>query len=264
MASDFPFPVVPVFSEERGEGLAASRRLSEGELVLRVAPFASAPKDACIHRACAACFSRLPAARSSNESDSTPHGPAVNHADASMELRMEEQPPARDALCQSCKAVSFCSRCAADQGVQERHRCECQALGDIIRMAEQQGQQDHAGCSDRRGGGGGGCAVDTTTVRLLLSIACAVARSRLQKKKQKPDQAASPGHGQQELGSGQEEGSGREEDGLFGAGDVVLDSAEDLEQLMGDPEVCGGREGRKGKGAHGEGGARGGRRSGVR
>ena len=95
--SDFPFPIRPVFSEERGEGWVASRDIAVREMVLRVMPLAAVPNKDALRSICAACFTTLK--------------------------------PAPCSLCPLCKFVSLCPTCLSSDGKQSKgHASECEAL----------------------------------------------------------------------------------------------------------------------------------------
>lgn len=99
----------------------------------------------------------------------------------------------------------------------------------------------------------------TATLRLVLSIACWVARARFQaqtlqgrrRQQRQPTGPAASGHSPapSTAGRGQDDGGGAQEllddgevggdDGRYGVDDVIEDSLEELEQLMGDPEEVG-------------------------
>ena len=50
------FPVTAHFSESRGEGWSASRPVTQGQIVLRVAALSSVPRDCFLDKVCAGCF----------------------------------------------------------------------------------------------------------------------------------------------------------------------------------------------------------------
>ncbi|KAG1677622.1 hypothetical protein FOA52_010403 [Chlamydomonas sp. UWO 241] len=198
-----------------GDGFASARDLEAGELVLRCAPLAAAPKDAYLHSVCAACFRR---GASSGDA-----GPSTVGGGVSL------------TPCGRCCAASFCSACASSAWVTGRHAEECGALGELMRLRGGDGSGGGPGGGGRAGisrelralraewpaaasgsGAPAGAApvpvAETAPLRLLLLLACEVARAR------RPQPAPPP------------------PDGHYGEGDVVRDSAGDLEELVGDPE----------------------------
>ena len=231
-----PFPVQPCYSDQRGDGFAASRDLFPNELILRVAPVAAVPKDSHITSVCAFCFRRGgtgPAAAAHREvkvvrSSRHAHGGGGYNgkgcgrhaADGRGGGGESGRHDAHDGgmrhvdllLCVKCYAASFCARCRASAWVVAKHAEECPALGALIGMRRtrteaavcrrpQSGEETvrpgpsrsstnnntapppssstaAASAASYTAAAAATRGEDTTTLRLVLSLACFVARAR--------------------------------------------------------------------------------------